>query len=237
MRVLTEYPQPGVDYDPIYGFLPIEFMLENLFEKGLDWFKNEAGAANEVYGHLLRGTLAEKYGQEKVDEIFEYITTNKLEIMQAFPISEEQAPSISLNIANAMENVAEAGLDDFAGSLDDTDSEGNVIGRTDLGYIPMSDSILVGIHATGSPDKCRFIYMLACYILAKFKHELMEDVDKATNGAYNITFNATDLSRLNEYLPQNMFNRFITVQTSSRALILKGKAPILGTIESHVDVE
>ena len=75
-----------------------------------------------------------------------------------------------------------------------------------------------------TPDKAKYLYMLIMYILNTMRFELEKE------GLHGISFRATDLSRLNEFLPSHMFSRFITMSVETLPTIFKSEAPILKDI-------
>jgi len=76
----------------------------------------------------------------------------------------------------------------------------------------------------------KYLYYLVIYILNAFKPQLEE------RGLQLGTFRATDLSRMNDYLPENMYSRFINFTVFSIARFDKGDVPIIEKIIGlHLD--
>jgi len=225
------YPKDPVESTCRFGFLPIDMILEIVLEAGMDWFRATPEAQNLVYGQLDRPLLATRYGANKIQEIGDYIRNTKIKVIQGFPLAAETSPIFSLNLASAIEFDQHAGLDNFAGELDTLDSQENVVGRSEIGYSAIKEDILIGVHAAGSPDKVKYMYLLALYLLGAYHDQLEEE------GMFNMTFRATDLSRLNEYLPANMFSRFITASFETFARVNKGEVPIATEIITDVEME
>jgi hypothetical protein len=88
----------------------------------------------------------------------------------------------------------------------------------------MNDSVHIGIHANNIPDLVKYLYYLVIYILSAFKPEL------EARGLQLGTFRATDISNLNQYLPENMYSRFINFTVFSVATFSKGAVPIIERI-------
>lgn len=226
----TIYPQPSAPESNFMGVYPADFLLEQVIDRGIEWFRTTPEAPMLVYQQLMRPELVERYGQEKIDEITKYIIDTDIRVIQSFPIDDKQSPSISVNMNSSGETQELGGLDRFAARIVDLDSMQNVIGGHELGYHPITDSLLVGIHATGSADKVKYLYYLVLYIMMTLRSQLEE------SGLFNMTFQATDLSRLNEYLPANMFSRFLTINLTSMALYKKGDAPVITGINLNINV-
>lgn len=222
------YPQNIPTPDVIHGLFPTDFFIEKILEEGLAWFRATPTAAQEVFGHLLAPQLHERYGPGKVQEISDYINNTEIRIIQAFPVEDTQFPTFSIQLADGGENPAFAGLHDYAGDESDTNTLGQVISREEIGYMPFTDSVMVGIHATGSPDKVKYLYYLAVYLLSSRRQEF------EAAGMMNLTFRATDLSRLNEMLPSNVFSRYVTLTTGTLPKFKLGEAPIVTKLNVNV---
>lgn len=215
------YPQPQIEQIKYTGVYPSDFLLEQVLDAGFNWFRTDPDAPNQVFQNLLRGELEKRYGQEKIDEIATFVRGTQIRVLQSFPVEDQQAPTISINMNNSGEAQELGGLDKFAERIMDFDSLGNVVGGQELGYHPITDSLLVGIHSVGTADKVKYLYYIVIYILMSLRSQLEE------TGMFNMTFQATDLSRLNEFLPANMFSRFVTVNFTSMAMFNKADAPIV----------
>jgi len=213
---------------PFFGIYPMDFILETVFEMGLEWFRTTPQAPNLVYGNLLRPILKDRYGQSKIDEIYEWVKTTDIRITQSWPTSAAQAPSISINLANAQEVEQHAALDDFAEQIDFLGEDNKVVGREEIGYAAIQEELLLGIHTVGTPDKTKYLHMLVIYLLNSYVDLLDEE------GFFNMSFRATDLSRLNEYLPQGLFSRFVSISGETFARIPKNEVPIIGDFDVRV---
>ena len=222
------YPQPQIETERRTGVYPSDFLLEQVLDAGLDWFRKNPDAPSLVFANLLRPELESRYGQEKINEIATYIRSTQIRVLQSFPVEDQQAPTISINMNSSGEAQELGGLDKFAERLTDFDALGNIVGGQELGYHPITDSLLVGIHSVGTADKVKYLYYIVVYILMSLRSQLEE------TGMFNMTFQATDLSRLNEFLPANMFSRFLTVNFTSMAMFKKADAPVVTGFDLNV---
>jgi hypothetical protein len=229
MNVFDTYPfTPEAEGEGYYfGIYPTDLILEYFIEKGIEWFRSDPDAVKKVFSHFLRPELSEKFGQIKIDEIQEYFNDHEISVIQSFPISDQTLPLVSIQLADAEEVMPYGGLNQFAGVLDNVDSEGNIADRKNFGYLPMNDSLLVGIHAP-SVDKVKYLYYLIAYIIASSVPQF-ENI-----GLFNIFLRATDLSRLNEMMPANVFSRFMTVSVKSNAFFDKEYVPIVNNIKLNM---
>ncbi len=223
-----QYPPADVADSPYYGAVPVDFMLESVLLDGLEWFRTDPEAKNFVFGWLAHPILA-KYGQNKIDEIAAYINRYEVAVVQSFALIPKEVPSISLQLLDGGEQLERTGLNDFQRTLNTFDTNDDFAGRFEDGYSPIGDSVHLGIHTINTPDLAKYLYYLVIYVLSEKKLEL-EDA-----GLILGTFRATDLSRLNDYLPENMYSRFINFSVSSLMRFRKGSVPVLDTIRGvHV---
>ena len=221
----------GMQYPPVpdvvnfqYGLYPVDFILETIIQGGLDWFLTDPDSAVKVFGHLKDPWLADRYGDAKITEIKNFITKYKIKIVQHFSLVDVEVPSITIQLLDGSEMVERAGLNDFQEQIDTLDVNNMVVGRKEVGYIPVIDNIQIGIHSIQTPDLVKYLYYLVVYILSAFKPDLEK------KGMNLGTFRATDLSRLNEFMPENMYSRFINFTVFSVASFDKGLVPIVQSI-------
>lgn len=219
------YPSPGICPPEFVGIFPVDFILETIIESGLNWFRTDPDAPSRVFGQLKAPWLSTRYGQKKIDEIAEYIKKYEIRIVQHYSLIAKQTPCISIQLLEANEETSRAGFEDQFRDVDNLNEVSQaVIGRESQGYIPIIDNMHIGIHASETPDLVKYIYYLLIYLLSAFKTDLQD------RGLQLTTFRATDLSRINEYLPNNVFSRFINFQTFTVAPYKKDDLPILDTI-------
>lgn len=219
-----EYPaQPEIE-DKELGVWPVDFLVETIIEAGLTWFRDTDDAGEQVFGHLRSPWLKSKYGQAKIDEIKAFVEKYQIPIVQHWALIGEQSPCISIQLLDGSEMEARAGLADFERVIDTLGDQNQVNSREEIGYSPISDNIHIGVHAIGTPDMVKYLYYLVVHILNVFKPQL------ENRGMHLGTFRATDISRLNEYLPQHVFSRFVNFNVFSVASFNKGNVPIIEKI-------
>lgn len=218
-----EYPPQPAPEQEFYGIYPVDFLLETVLKAGLQWFRTDPMAPKFVFGHLMSPYLA-KYGEAKINEIADYIRKYDVKIIQHWSLIHTSVPCISIQLLDAGEMVERTGLTDFQRMVDTKNAEGDIVGRRDVGYSPITDNIHLGIHCQDTPDLAKYLYYLVTYILNAFKPQL------ETQGLMLGTFRATDLSRMNEYLPENLYSRFINFTVFTLASFDKGVVPIIEEI-------
>jgi hypothetical protein len=218
-----QYPPPEFKEDQHFGLHPVDFILESILRGGLEWFRTTEGAGKRVFGHLEDPWLS-KYGEAKIIEITNFIKKYEIKIVQHFALIDATYPTISIQLLDGSEMTERAGLADFRTQIDVLDADNMVKGRTEVGYAPVFDNIQIGIHNSNTPDLTKYLYYLTIYILSAFKPEMER------RGLHLGTFRATDLSRMNEFLPSNIYSRFINFSIFTIASFDKGMVPIVEQI-------
>jgi hypothetical protein len=219
-----QYPAPKSEEPLRYGVWPVDFLLETVLRAGLDWFRTETSAPRQVFGHLVSPWLNTKYGEAKIEEIASYMKKYEIKIVQHWSLISSGVPCISIQLLDASEMTERAGLSDFQQTVDALTAQGAIEQRENVGYSPIIDNIHIGIHNITTPDLTKYLYYFVIYILNAFKPQL------ETRGMHLSTFRATDVSRLNEYLPENIFSRFINFSVFSWASFDQGRVPIIEKI-------
>jgi len=215
------YPPIEDPEDQGTGLFPVDFLVEDVLRTGLKWFVTDPNAPDAVFSHLKNAFLNPKYGEAKIQEIVNYLKKYELRIVQHWAMIGEQMPCISIQLLDGAEMVERAGLNDHEGIADAMTVGEGVTGRSEIKYSPISDSLHIGIHTADTPDLTKYIYYLVIYILLLFKSDLQ------TRGLHLSTFRATDLSKLNEYLPNSIYSRFINFTVQSFARVDAGALPIV----------
>lgn len=199
-----------LESDSFSGVYPIDFILQTVIEEGLELFRsNPENMPNLVFGHFV-ATYLQKYGQAKIDEIAKYIRETQIPVVQHFALIPQQLPCFSILLLNGREDEQYAGFDDHAEQVDVLNSEGTAIeDREYFKYSPMMDEIQIGIHNSNTPDLTKYLYYFLVHIFITSKTALIR------RGLELTTWNATDISRVNEYLPENVFSRFVNLTALS----------------------
>jgi len=225
------YPPRSKTGEEFLGLVPVDFVLEAVIKAGIEWFINTPGAGHKVFGNLNLSYLKAKYGDKKIADIENYIKKYEINIIQSFPLSHTKTPCISILYTDSSESLDKAGLADFKEELSVFDEvTGDFVERTDYGYTPITDGIHIGIHSIESPDLVKYLYYLVTYILNVFKMDLEDQNINLT------TLRANDLSRLNEYLPENMFSRFLSFNALTYAAYDRGTITAIKQFVFNPDV-
>jgi len=207
-----------------FGVYPMDFILESVLKAGLQWFQaNPTEASTLVFGQLDQPYLA-RYGTAKITELKNYILTTDIKIVQSLRLVDNSVPHISLQLGSGSEDLQKASIDDSIGDNYILDSQGALMETEEVGYSPITESVLIGLHTGNTPDLPKYLYMLVVYILNSYKYDLMQ------KGIYLGTFSMTDISRMNDYLSENIYSRFMTFTASYNAPWKKGALPQLDVV-------
>lgn len=190
----------------VSGAFPTDFLLQAVIEQGLSWYRaNGPVAGPAVFGHLTDPLLNAKYGAAKIAELTAFIQATNIPVVQHWSLVGQVLPCFSVQLMDGGEAENEAGLGDWAEQADQFDSNGNLLGRQGYVFSPVRETLHVGIHAATTPDYAKYLYYFLTYVLMVFKPILEQ------NGIDLSAYHATDISRLNEWLPQGVFTRFVNV--------------------------
>jgi hypothetical protein len=132
------------------------------------------------------------------------MANNTISIVQSWRDIPERIPCIFIQSVASVEDVSKTMFNDFSGDID-TFTGPDLTGRSSQHTIPLNDHIQIGIHTStpGGATSLRWLYALVVYFLISRKEDL------SAKGIELSTFSATDFNRLNEYLPEEIFSRYI----------------------------
>lgn len=212
----------ALEVENLFGVYPIDFILEGVIIDGIQWFRdNPETAPNEVFGQLDVSYLT-NYGQKKIDEIQTFINDTEITVVQHWTMIPTKTPCFSIQLQDGREDESHAALDDFAEDLDEIN--GGILTRREIAYAAITDQMQIGIHASNQPDLVKYLYYLLVHILVSNGDTLKD------RGLQMHSWSATDLSRMNEYLPEGVYSRFVNFTSFSTPRFVMRDATILDTI-------
>jgi len=190
------------------GFIFTDLVVETVLREGLENFKNPLNIDARLavlYDQLKESFLNTEYGQAELDRFKTFLTDNKIDIVQSYRLIQERIPCISINSSNAAENTGRAFIGDYTGDVDEVVG-GVIVDRKEQNTIPIQDKIEISIHTADPAGNValRWLHALVLFLLFSQK-KLLED-----RGIDLSTFSSTPFSRVVEYLPENVYSRFIT---------------------------
>lgn len=175
------------------AFVMSEVALQRLVQIGLSNLKNNRSAFDCIFAQFLRNEMKVSYGQAHIDKIYNWFTTTKIPVVQAWSFDPTKVPSFTIHLADESEDESKAAVSDYFGA--DTDSE-ILTGVSTV-------SLDIGIHADKSKDHVLWLYYILNYILYKEKmvgHGL---------GLQLYTFRASEYNKESKYMGDNVWSRWV----------------------------
>lgn len=188
------------------GFIFGDLVLQTIIEEGLEDLRaNLDLRLNDFYDQLKSSFLNDRYGQAELDRMKIWFVNNKIDITQSWRMISERVPCINIQIVSSIEDEGKSTLRDFAGDID-VISDGIVTSRSEKKEIANKESIQISVHVNdpGGTTALRWLYAATLFFLISRKEDLLD------RGIDISTFSASDFNRLNEFLPENIYSRYIT---------------------------
>ena len=147
---------------------------------------------------LFRSEL--DYGQTYRELIWNWFSTTKIPVVQAWSFNVTRVPGISIRLGSESEDEQKAAMYDLA--AEDQDGE--------LGTGVFTVMVDIGVHANKTGDHVLWLYYIVSYIL--FKHKRMME----RFGLRLHTFNASDYNREAPDLGDNIWTRWIRFRVTTQ---------------------
>ena len=171
--------------------------LHRLIQEGIASLKSSPEILDKIFTYYKCEEMEAVYGQPYIDKIKKWFTETKIPVVQAWSLNPSQVPQISIKLATEQEDESKAAIGDHWGMGEDAN----------IGVSPFVVQLDIGIHASRNGDEVLWLYYIVNYILFKRKRRA------EALGMQLYTFSATDYSRENARLPDNMFTRYIRLRT------------------------
>lgn len=174
-----------------------EVAVQRLLQYGIQELRKNKPAFDDIFsyqsGHPL---IDEAYGQEYVDKIWTWFTTERIRVVQAWILSPQTIPCFSIHLSNENEDESKAAIGDYYG--DGEDSE--------IGVSAFSTLVDIGIHGSKAADQVLWMYYIASYILFKYKQVAR------TLGIEIQTYSASDWQKDSSKMPENIWTRWMRMR-------------------------
>lgn len=170
-------------------FIMPEVVVRRLIDFGIKELRNNRPAFDDLFLQFVDRELNPDFGPEYRDQIWEWFTTTKIPVVQAWSFNAQKIPCISIHLANETEDESKAALNDLAG----------VGENSDIGTAVFTVMVDVGIHVNRGGDHVIWLYYIVSYILFKYKllahkwglklqtysaSDYAKDADKAANNLW-----------------------------------------------------
>lgn len=178
-----------------------EVALQKILQYGIRQLRNDRAAFDDLFYQFTQDELSQDYGSNYVNEIWDWFSTTKIPVIQAWSFNTQRIPCVSVHLANETEDESKASVGDYMGIFDE---------EVETGTASFTVMVDLGIHAAKSGDHVLWLYYIVSYIL--FKHKLMAE-------RFNMklhTFSASDYSKDAKYMGENIFTRWIRFRCTTQ---------------------
>lgn len=176
------------------SFVMPEIIVRKIIDHGIKKLRLNKPAFDDLFCTFVQDELKSEYGEAYRDQIWQWFSTTKIPVIQAWSFNAQKIPCISVHLANETEDESKASVGDFMG-----DFTGE--GETQTGVFTVM--VDIGIHANKGGDHVLWMYYIVSYIL--FKHKLMAH----RLGLKLHTYSASDYSKDNLKMAENIWTRWI----------------------------
>ena len=179
--------------------------LQRVIQNGIKVIKDNPAIIDYIFESYKAPLMNDDYGQPYIDKIQAWFTETKIPAVQAWSLNVQKAPQISIKLANESEDESKAAMGDYLMNGD----------THEIGIGVFKVSLDIGIHARKESDEVLWLYSIISYILFTSKRTA------ESMGLYLQTFSASDYSRENQRLPDNMWVRWIRFSCTVNNLFLQ----------------
>src|SRR5208282_4698545 len=128
-------------------------------DAGIKELRKDKKAFYDLFSQFTEYELNDEYGPDYVNQIWEWFSTTKIPVIQAWSFNAQQIPCVSIHLANETEDESKAAMGDL---LDrGRDSE--------IGTAVFTVMVDVGIHTARGGDQVLWMYYIVSYVLFKYK--------------------------------------------------------------------
>lgn len=170
-----------------------EVVIRRLIDYGIKELRKDRVAFDDLFLQFDNPELNVDFGPNYRDQIWDWFTTTKIPVVQAWSFNAQKIPCISIHLANETEDESKAAMEDLFGLGEDS-----VVGTAV--FTVMVD---VGIHVARGGDYVLWLYYITSYILFKYK-PLAERW-----GLKLQTYSASDYSKDADKAQNNIWTRWV----------------------------
>lgn len=155
----------------------------------------------DIFADFAEDGLADEYGEDYIEKIWEWFTTTKIPVIQSWSFNSQKVPCVSVHLANEQEDEAKLAFDDFGGQFNDV---------AETGTAAFSVMLDIGCHANRGGDHVLWLYYILAYTLFKYKPSLVR------LGLEMGTFSASDYSKDAEKMGNNIWTRWVRYRCTTQ---------------------
>lgn len=174
-----------------------EVAVQRLVQYGIYELRKNKAAFDEIFAYQRSHPLiAEAYGEEYVDKIWTWFTTERIRVVQSWILSPQTVPCFSIHLSNENEDESKAAISDYYGDGEDGE----------IGVASMNILVDIGIHGSKAADQVLWMYYILSYILFKYK-----PVARSL-GIEVQTYSASDWQKDASKMPENIWTRWLRMR-------------------------
>lgn len=179
------------------AFVMPEIAVQRLLQYGIQELRKNKPAFDDIFSYQIDHPLIEDaYGQEYVDKIWTWFTTERIRVVQAWILSPQTVPCFSIHLSNENEDESKAAISDYYGEGEDGE----------IGINAFSVLVDIGIHGSKAADQVLWMYYIASYIMFKYKPIAR------TLGIEIQTYSASDWQKDSAKMPDNIWTRWMRMR-------------------------
>jgi len=181
-------------------FVMPEVVVRKLIDFGIKELRANKPAFDDLFLQFADPELNSDFGPAYRDQIWEWFSTTKIPVVQAWSFNAQKIPCISIHLANETEDESKAALNDLA----------EVGPDSEIGTGVFTVMVDVGIHVTRGGDHVIWLYYIVSYIL--FKYKLLAH----KWGLKLQTYSASDYSKDADKSNNNIWTRWVRFRCTTQ---------------------
>lgn len=152
-------PSDNLIIDSRPGWTLPEVIVRYLIDVGIKDLRKNRKAFDDLFQQFTLYELNEEYGPDYVNQIYEWFSTTKIPVIQAWSFNSQRIPCISVHLANETEDESKAAMGDLLAKGYDHE----------IGTAAFTVMVDVGVHTARAGDQVLWMYYIVSYVLFKYK--------------------------------------------------------------------
>jgi hypothetical protein len=136
-----------------------EVVVRQLIDAGIKALRKDKPAFDHLFAQFTQDELGIEYGPDYIKQIWEWFSTTKIPVIQAWSFNAQKIPCISIHLANETEDESKAAMGDLLAPGRDSE----------IGTAVFTVMVDVGVHTARAGDQVLWMYYIVSYILFKYK--------------------------------------------------------------------
>ena len=175
------------------AFVVPQVALQRVIQEGLTDLRANRTAFYTVFEWYTSSEMNVDYGTNYIDKVWEWFTETKIPVVQSWSFNTTRIPSVSIHLAQEVEDESKAAIGDYFGQDEDFD----------VGVGVFTVNLDVGLHASKTGDEVLWMHYIVSYIL--YKKKLLAN----SLGLRLHTFSASDYNKDSKYMADNIWTRWL----------------------------